>query len=81
MHMKRQPKIVELTGRQCDPPPSPRHAGEGRHPRLSRIIRTSFSEEKEAKRLLLRRAVAAAVPAPPGAEVFLVTFFSKKVTS
>jgi hypothetical protein len=43
--------------------------------------RTSFSEEKEAKRLLVLRALAAVGPAPSGPKVFLVTFFSKKVTS
>jgi hypothetical protein len=47
--------------------------------------RTSFSEEKEAKKLSVLRAVAMTAPTPPGAKVFLVTpggapFFSKKVT-
>jgi hypothetical protein len=42
--------------------------------------RTSFSEEKEAKRLSVLRVVAMTAPTPPGAKVFLVTFFSKKVT-
>jgi hypothetical protein len=42
------------------------------------LRRTSFSEEKEAKRLLVLRALAMVVPEPAGPEVFLVTFFQKK---
>jgi hypothetical protein len=36
--------------------------------------------KKRSKKLLLLRALATEVPQPAGAEVFLVTFFSKKVT-
>jgi hypothetical protein len=36
---------------------------------------------REAKRLSVLRALAASSPAPAGGEVFLVTFFSKKVTA
>jgi hypothetical protein len=48
---------------------------------LAKQGRPSFSEEKEAKRLSVLRAVAETVPTPAGPKVFLVTFFSKKVTS
>jgi hypothetical protein len=37
--------------------------------------------KKRSKKLLLLRAVAAAELTPAGAKVFLVTFFSKKVTA
>jgi hypothetical protein len=48
---------------------------------MKQKARTSFSEEKEAKRLLVLRALAKVEPEPAGPEVFLVTFFSKKVKS
>jgi len=46
----------------------------------------SFFEKKEpgrraAKKLSLLRALATIAPTPKRAKVFLVTFFSKKVTS
>jgi hypothetical protein len=44
-------------------------------------VRASFFEKKEAKKLLVLRALATAGQGPAGPEVFLVTFFSKKVTS
>jgi hypothetical protein len=44
-------------------------------------LSASFFEKKEAKKLSLLRAFARQVPTPAGAKVFLVTFFSKKVTS
>jgi hypothetical protein len=39
--------------------------------------RTSFFEKKEAKKLLLLRALAPAAPKPPRTKSFLVTFFQK----
>jgi hypothetical protein len=42
--------------------------------------RTSFLK-KRSKKLSVLRALAASSPAPAGGEVFLVTFFSKKVTA
>jgi hypothetical protein len=47
---------------------------------LAKVGRTSFSEEKEAKRLSLLRALAVLLPKPAGAKVFWLLFF-KKVTS
>jgi hypothetical protein len=46
-------------------------------PGKARQVRTSFSEEKEAKRLLVLRDVAAALPRPAGPKVFYF-LFSKK---
>jgi hypothetical protein len=48
--------------------------------RQARQGRTSFSEEKEAKRLLVLRALEMVSPRPAGAKVFWLLFF-KKVTS